>query len=55
MTKKWTTTRSGISPKRLASKRARAEAKVLAVRGSYDAPGFEACVKAEMSEPTESD
>lgn len=26
-----------------------AEAVVLRVRGSYDAPGFEACVKAEMA------
>ena len=25
-----------------------AEKKVLAIRGSYDAPGFEACVEAEM-------
>jgi hypothetical protein len=26
-----------------------AEAVVLRVRGSYDAPGFDACVKAEMA------
>lgn len=31
-----------------AEQRAKAEARVLAVRGSYDAPGFEACVDAEM-------
>lgn len=30
--------------------RAEAERRVLAVRGSYDAPGFEACVKAELAE-----
>ena len=29
-----------------------AEARVLAVRGSYDAPGFEACVEAEIAEMT---
>jgi hypothetical protein len=28
--------------------REQAEANVLAVRGSYDAPGFDACVAAEL-------
>lgn len=32
--------------------RAAAEDSVLAVRGSYDAPGFEACVKEEMARMT---
>lgn len=31
-----------------AKDRALAEHRVLKVRGSYDAPGFEACVKAEI-------
>lgn len=30
--------------------REKAEAKVLEVRGSYDAPGFEACVQSELAE-----
>ena len=30
--------------------REQAEANVLAVRGSYDAPGFDACVAAELEE-----
>lgn len=32
------------------STRGKAEAEVLAVRGSYDAPGFDACVEAAMEE-----
>jgi hypothetical protein len=34
--------------KQEADARKEAEKRVLAVRGSYDAPGFEACVEAEM-------
>lgn len=34
--------------KQEADAREEAEKRVLAVRGSYDAPGFEACVEAEM-------
>lgn len=35
-------------PETTTALRARAEQNVLKVRGSYDAPGFEACVNAEM-------
>lgn len=51
MTKRWSSTKSGDGKtKRQAAKDARrkAEREVFRVRGSYDAPGFEACVKAEM-------
>lgn len=33
---------------RMENERREAEQRVLAMRGSYDAPGFDACVKAEL-------
>lgn len=39
-----------LSKKTISELREQAEATVLSYRGSYDAPGFDACVEAELQE-----